>query len=78
MKKRIFICPLGMSDPVRDNQDGPLLQIIRNYEPDKIYLIMTRDVAEYDKDYDVYTKHIDYVYKNSLKKECEEIGRAHV
>jgi len=35
-----------MSDPVRNDYDGPFLHILRHYKPAKAYLFMTRRVCE--------------------------------
>lgn len=38
---RILISFVGLSDPIRFDHEGPILQIIRNYQPSKVYLLLT-------------------------------------
>ena len=48
---KILFSPIGMTDPIRYFKDGALLNICRNYCPDKIYLYMSKEViAFHEKD----------------------------
>ncbi len=40
MNKTILFSPVGMTDPIRYFKDGAMLNIIRNYAPDIVYLYM--------------------------------------
>ncbi|MDD4593222.1 MAG: hypothetical protein PHG06_22810 [Parabacteroides sp.] len=44
--KKILFSTLGMTDPIKNDYDGPLLHIMRNYKPQKVYLFMTKRVCE--------------------------------
>ena len=45
-KKCILISAVGKTDPIRSNYDGPMLHIVRHYQPEKVYLILTDDIAK--------------------------------
>ena len=61
-----------MTDPISQNTlyEGSLLNICRFYEPDKIYLYMSKEVMELHKKDDRYVKCLNRVYKY-LKKDFE-------
>lgn len=61
-KKVILISPIGSSDPIRDDYDGPMLHIARHYKPDKIYLLMTNEMKEHEDYNHIYTKAINFLY----------------
>lgn len=44
----VLFSPIGRSDPIRGNFDGPFLHIIRNYKPKKAYIFLTKEMWEYD------------------------------
>lgn len=44
---KILFSPLGMTDPIRYFRDGAMLNIIRNYQPDKVYLYMSKEICEH-------------------------------
>ena len=46
---RILFSPIGGSDPIRNNYDGSMLHICRNYLPDKIYLFLSHEMNEHHK-----------------------------
>jgi len=59
---RVLISGVGASDPIRDSYDGPMLHIIRNYRPCKVYLFFTQEMGKRDKidnRYEVAIKDID-------------------
>ena len=47
-KEYVLFSNVGLTDPIKDNHDGPLLHIIRKYRPKKIYLFFTDEVKELD------------------------------
>lgn len=49
MKNFVLFSPLGMTDPYRDCYEGAMLHIIRYYNPSKVYLFYTKEVAQYAK-----------------------------
>lgn len=55
---KVLFSPVGMTDPVRCNRDGPLLHIIRHYRPDKVYLFFTSETEELEKTDGRYCKSI--------------------
>lgn len=48
---------LGMTDPIKNDYDGPLLHIMRYYQPAKVYLFMTKRVCELADQDDRYRIH---------------------
>lgn len=46
---KILFSPIGMTDPIRFFKDGALLNIARHYQPDMIYLYMSKEVVELHK-----------------------------
>lgn len=62
---KVLFSPIGMTDPVsqRNLNEGSLLNICRFYEPDKIYLYMSKEVMEFHEKDDRYIKCLDRVYK---------------
>ena len=55
---KILFSTLGMTDPIKNNYDGPLLHIMRYYKPQKVYLFMTQRVCELADQDDRYRVHI--------------------
>lgn len=45
----ILITSVGKTDPMRGGYDGPILHIVRNYKPKKVYLLLTSDIGEEEK-----------------------------
>lgn len=43
-----------MTDPIRDGFDGAFIHILRYYKPQKAYLFLTKEIAEYDDQDDRY------------------------
>lgn len=62
---KVLFSPIGMTDPVsqRNLNEGSLLNICRFYEPDKIYLYMSKEVMEFHEKDDRYIKCLERVYK---------------
>lgn len=55
--KRVLFSTLGMTDPIKNDYDGPLLHILRHYRPQKAYLFMTQRVCELADEDDRYRIH---------------------
>ncbi|MDD3654823.1 MAG: hypothetical protein PHO01_11725 [Desulfotomaculaceae bacterium] len=43
---KVLFSTLGMTDPIKNDHDGPFLHILRHYKPQKAYLFMTKRVCE--------------------------------
>ena len=54
---KILFSTLGMTDPIKNDYDGPLLHIMRYYKPHKVYLFMTKRVCELADQDDRYRVH---------------------
>jgi CRISPR type III-A/MTUBE-associated protein Csm6 len=54
--KRVLFSPVGTTDPIRGNYDGPFLHIIRNYKPEVIYIFLTKEMNAIDEKMDLYEK----------------------
>lgn len=50
MKKTILFSPVGMTDPIRYFKDGAMLNIIRNYAPDTVYLYMSKEILHHHRE----------------------------
>ena len=50
MSKRILFTFAGNTDPTRGGHDGPIIHICRHYSPDKIYLILTKEMEKRDSE----------------------------
>jgi len=53
----VLFSTLGMTDPIRNDYDGPLLHILRHYRPQKAYLFMTGRICEIADQDDRYLIH---------------------
>lgn len=51
---KILFSPVGMTDPIRYFKDGALLNICRNYRPDRVYLYMSKEVLKFHEKDDRY------------------------
>lgn len=60
---RILFSTLGMTDPIKNDYDGPLLHIMRHYKPEKVYLFMTQRVCELADQDDRYRIHVSKICK---------------
>lgn len=58
-KDYVLFSPVGLTDPIRTEHDGPLLHIIRHYKPQKVYLMLTKEIGEKERKYGTYTKGIE-------------------
>ena len=51
MGKKILFSPIGNTDPIKYFHDGSMLHIARVYQPDEIYLYLTKEMlVHHDKD----------------------------
>lgn len=72
MSKKVLLTFAGNTDPTRGEHDGPIIHICRYYKPDKIYLILTKEMEERDEEpYNIYERAI----KENLKNYIPEIIR---
>ena len=70
MSKKILLTFAGNTDPTRGEHDGSIIHICRYYKPDKIYLILTKEMQERDEEpYNIYERAI----KENLKDYNPEI-----
>ena len=70
MSKKILLTFAGNTDPTRGEHDGPIIHICRYCKPDKIYLILTKEMEERDEEpYNIYERAI----KENLKGYNPEI-----
>lgn len=64
-KERVLFTFAGGTDPTRSCHDGPILHICRYYKPKKIYLVLTKEMAERDEEpYNIYERAIKLNLKN--------------
>ncbi|MFX4261139.1 type III-A CRISPR-associated CARF protein Csm6 [Pelotomaculum propionicicum] len=54
---KVLFSTLGMTDPIKNDHDGPFLHIMRHYKPQKAYLFMTKRVCELADQDDRYRIH---------------------
>ena len=66
MNKTILYSAVGMTDPISNFRDGSLLHICRIYKPDKVYILMSREVVKYHNE--------DNRYIYCLEKLSEKIN----
>lgn len=59
--ERVLLAPLGDSDPVRYDFDGPVLHIVRHYRPRAVYLLINKRFEERDRRQDTYARLIKMV-----------------
>lgn len=64
----VLFSAIGLTDPVRSEHDGPMLHILRHYRPEKVYLFLTKEMAEKEEQYQTYIESVQYVLP-----ECELI-----
>ncbi len=64
--RKVLFSTLGMTDPIKNDHDGPFLHILRHYRPNKVYLFMTKRICELADQ--------DNRYRVHGRKLCEEIG----
>ncbi len=68
----VLFSQLGFTDPVRDSSEGPMLHIVRKYNPKVIYLFMTKEIHDKHKKDDRYVSSLLHQAK-VLDREAPEI-----
>lgn len=61
MSQRVLLSPVGDTDPVRSQYDGPLLHIVRHYRPEKVYLFLTAEMERRSRADNRYEKCVHWV-----------------
>ena len=64
--------PIGTADPLTQLGDGPMLHIVRHYNPDKVVLFLSKKMAAYEQACHLYTKAIELL-SESLQRETPQI-----
>ena len=78
MNKIVLFSPVGGTDPISEENycDGALLHIARHYQPDKIYLYMSKEIIENHQKDNRYLYCLDRLYeKLNRKYECKLLKR---
>lgn len=65
-EKFVFFSQVGMSDPIRKGYDGPLLHIIRYYQPEKVYIFFSKETQALEEQDQRYTLAV-----KAIAPECE-------
>lgn len=75
MSKTVLFSPLGGTDPISEYNcyDGALLHIARYYQPDKIYMYMSREILVNHKKDNRYLYCLDKLYEGLGKEYDYEI-----
>lgn len=60
----ILFSPIGTADPMTQLGDGPMLHIVRHYNPDKVVLFFSKKMLAYQHQYELYTKSIELLSKH--------------
>ena len=77
--ERILFSPLGDTDPVRGCYDGAMLHILRHYQPERIVLFYTQDMAEKEHRDHRYTRAIHRTASDCVIEEIfTDIQEAHL
>ncbi|GAB1476810.1 hypothetical protein MASR2M70_16460 [Bacillota bacterium] len=50
MKERVLFTCVGSTDPVRGLRDGAMLHIVRHYHPEKVYMVLSKEMKEKNDD----------------------------
>ena len=77
--ERILFSPLGDTDPVRGCYDGAMLHILRHYQPERVVLFYTQDMAEKEHRDHRYTRAIHRTASDCVIEEIfTDIQEAHL
>ena len=68
----VLFSPIGTADPLTQLGDGPMLHIVRHYNPEKVVLFLTQKMAEHQHACALYTKAIELL-SESLERETPQI-----
>jgi CRISPR type III-A/MTUBE-associated protein Csm6 len=75
---KILFSPIGDTDPVRFDYDGPMLHIVRYYRPEKVFLYFTKEMQEKDEAYNLYEECIKRVLPEcTVEKIYSGVENAH-
>lgn len=66
---RVLFSPVGTTDPIKKHRDGSMLHICRYYQPDKVYLYLSKEMQEYEKKDHRFT----YCLHQLEKQQCRHI-----
>lgn len=76
---KILFSLLGMSDPIKNNYDGPMLHLVRKIMPDLVYLFETKEIKEIDDLDNRYQKAIESMSDEiEVKKIVGDIEKVHI
>jgi len=67
LTKRILFSPVGTTDPYRDDFEGPMLHIIRHYNPEIVIIFLTEEMTKKSA--------LDDRYCRAVQKQAEVLGR---
>jgi CRISPR type III-A/MTUBE-associated protein Csm6 len=67
MTERLLFSPVGTTDPYRDDYEGPMLHIIRYFDPQVVYIFLTREMSDRSRQ--------DDRYRRAIRKQAEVLGR---
>lgn len=67
MSDYVLFSPVGTTDPYRDQYEGPLLQIMRHYQPKTVYLFFTAEMAKLEQK--------DNRFLRAVERQAENLGR---
>lgn len=79
MSKKVLFTFAGGHDPIGKENDGPILHICRHNHPEKIYLILTKEMKKIHESENVYEKaiHANLNYKPTIIPVKTDIEDAH-
>lgn len=69
MKNFVLATVVGRTDPIRSEHDGPILHIVRHYRPQKVYLILTREIEIDESEYH-YNERAIHLVDEKCEVEC--------
>ncbi len=61
---RILFSPVGNTDPIKYCHDGSMLHICRHYKPAKVFLYMSKEIMEFQKEDERYTETLKLLGKS--------------
>jgi len=80
MKTKDFVLfsPVGLTDPIRAEHDGPMPHIVRHYQPKKVYLMFTKETGDWERKYETYSNMIELICSGcEIKSFYTDIEAAH-
>lgn len=67
---KVLFSPIGSTDPISNYRDGAMLHICRLYQPDKVYLYLSKEMNEYHELDNRYCKSIQML-EEQMNWNCE-------